>query len=259
VTRLASEHVLEVFSFFLFFSFFFLDIFFIYISNAIPKAPIPSPCPASQPTYSCFLALAFPCTGPYDLRKTKDLSSHWWLTRPSSATYATRDTARGGGCYWLVHIVAPLIGLQTPLALWVLSLAPSGDPSHNQPPNPDTIAYASKILPTGPWYSCLLWGYASSWQIQKWMLKVIYWMDHRAPNEGARGVFLIDVRGPTPMWVVPVLAGWPGLHKKGSWASWKEQASKQHSSAVSASFPASLFLPWVPAQSPLMVNCKVWD
>jgi hypothetical protein len=25
-----------------------------------------------------------------------------------------------------------------------------GDPSHNQPPNPDTIAYASKILLTGP-------------------------------------------------------------------------------------------------------------
>ena len=27
---------------------------------------------------------------------------------------------------------------------------PPGDPSHNQPPNPDTIAYASKILLTGP-------------------------------------------------------------------------------------------------------------
>ena len=28
--------------------------------------------------------------------------------------------------------------------------APPGDPSHKQPPNPDTIAYASKILLTGP-------------------------------------------------------------------------------------------------------------
>jgi hypothetical protein len=63
---------------------------------------------------------------------------------------------------------------------------PPGEPSHNQPPNPDTVAYASKILLTGPWYSCLLWGYASAWQIQKWMLTVIYWMEHRAPNEGAR-------------------------------------------------------------------------
>jgi hypothetical protein len=28
--------------------------------------------------------------------------------------------------------------------------APPGDPSHIQPPNPDTIAYARKILLTGP-------------------------------------------------------------------------------------------------------------
>jgi hypothetical protein len=82
--------------------FFFLDIFFIYILNAIPKVPY---------------------TGAYDLRKTKALSSHWWLTRPSSATYVTRDISSGG--YWLVHIVVPSIGLQTPLAPWVLSLAPS--------------------------------------------------------------------------------------------------------------------------------------
>jgi hypothetical protein len=27
---------------------------------------------------------------------------------------------------------------------------PPGNPSHNQPPNPDTIAYASKILMKGP-------------------------------------------------------------------------------------------------------------
>jgi hypothetical protein len=39
---------------------FLLDIFFIYISNVIPKAPIPSPCPAPQPIHSRFLALAFP-------------------------------------------------------------------------------------------------------------------------------------------------------------------------------------------------------
>jgi hypothetical protein len=25
-----------------------------------------------------------------------------------------------------------------------------------------------------------------AWQIQKWMLTVIYWMEHRASNEGAR-------------------------------------------------------------------------
>jgi hypothetical protein len=35
---------------------------------------------------------------------------------------------------------------------WTIQRSP-GDPSHNQPPNPDTIAYASKILLKGPWYS----------------------------------------------------------------------------------------------------------
>ena len=60
------------------------------------------------------------------------------------------------------------------------------DLSHNQPPNPDTIAYASKILLKGTWYSYLMWNYASAWQIQKWMLTVIYWMEHRAPNGEAR-------------------------------------------------------------------------
>ena len=64
--------------------------------------------------------------------------------------------------------------------------APPGEPSHKQPPNPDIVAYASKILLTGPLYSSILWGFASPWQILKWMLTVISWMEHRAPNEGAR-------------------------------------------------------------------------
>jgi hypothetical protein len=59
--------------------------------------------------------------------------------------------------------------------------AQPGDPSHNQPPNAGTIACTSKILLKGRLYSCLLWGYASAWQIQKWMLTVIYWMKHRPP------------------------------------------------------------------------------
>ena len=45
-----------------------------------PKSPIPSPSPDAQPTHSCFLALAFRCTGAYNLCKTKGLSSHWWPT-----------------------------------------------------------------------------------------------------------------------------------------------------------------------------------
>jgi hypothetical protein len=49
-----------------------------------------------------------------------------------------------------------------------------------------STVYASKILPKGPWYSCLQWDYAGAWQTQKWMLTVSYWMEHRAPNGGAR-------------------------------------------------------------------------
>ena len=50
------------------------------------------------------------------------LSFHRWPTRPSSDTYAARDMSSRG--YWVVHIVVPPIGLQIPLAPWVLSLAP---------------------------------------------------------------------------------------------------------------------------------------
>jgi hypothetical protein len=58
-----------------------------------------------------------------------------------------------------------------------------GDPSHSQPPNPDTIAYASKILMKRPWGSCLVCGCASVWQIQKPMLTVIYKIEPGPPIE----------------------------------------------------------------------------
>jgi hypothetical protein len=50
-----------------------LDIFFIYISNAIPKVPYthPPPSPAPLSTHSHFLALAFPCIGAYKVCNTK--------------------------------------------------------------------------------------------------------------------------------------------------------------------------------------------
>ena len=71
------------------------------------KSPIPLP--ALLPIHP--LPLPGQCTGVYNLHKTKGLSFHWWPTRPSSATYVTRDTSSGG-----FHTVAPPIGLQTPLA-----------------------------------------------------------------------------------------------------------------------------------------------
>jgi hypothetical protein len=48
---------------------FLLDIFFIYISNAIPKVPHTLPT-TPLPTHYHFLGLAFPCTGAYKACKT---------------------------------------------------------------------------------------------------------------------------------------------------------------------------------------------
>jgi hypothetical protein len=58
-----------------FFPLFKLGIFFIYISNAIQKFPIPSLHPAPLPTHSHFLAMAFPCTGAYKFAIPRGLSS----------------------------------------------------------------------------------------------------------------------------------------------------------------------------------------
>ena len=107
----------------LFFSLFLFVIFFIYISNAIPKVlhilplPLPySPTPTFWPSCSSVLRHI-------KFARTRGLSFHWWPTRPSTDTYAARDTSSSVG-YWLVHIVVPPIGLQIPLAPWILSLAP---------------------------------------------------------------------------------------------------------------------------------------
>jgi hypothetical protein len=45
---------------------------------------------------------------------------------------------------------------ETKFGTKIQSLPPPKDPSHNQPPNPDTIAYASNILLKGPCYYCLV-------------------------------------------------------------------------------------------------------
>jgi hypothetical protein len=67
-----------------------------------------------------------------------------------------------------------------------LETASPGDPSNIQPPNPDTLVETNKSLQTGTWYSHLLRGSASAWQILKWMLTAILWNEHRVPNKRAR-------------------------------------------------------------------------
>jgi hypothetical protein len=61
-----------------------------------------SPPPAHQPTYSCFPLMACPYTGVSSLLKTKGLSSHWCLTRPSSATYTAGAMGSSMRTFWVV-------------------------------------------------------------------------------------------------------------------------------------------------------------
>ena len=49
-----------------------------------------------------------------------------------------------------------------------------------------TIVDANKCLLMGAWYSWLLRGSVSAWQIQTWMLTAIHWTKHRVPNEEVR-------------------------------------------------------------------------
>jgi hypothetical protein len=107
---------------FLFFSFFkiryFLHLHFQYYPKSPPYPPIPllyPPTPTSWPWRS-------PILRHIKFARPMGLCFHWWPIRSSSDTYAARDTSSWR--YWLVHSFVPPIGLQIPLAPWVLSLAP---------------------------------------------------------------------------------------------------------------------------------------
>jgi hypothetical protein len=84
------------------------------------KSPISSPPPLPYPPTPTFWPWCSPVLGHIKFASPMGLSFQWWPTRPSFDTYA----ARVKSWYWLVHNVAPPIGLQIPLAPWVLSLAP---------------------------------------------------------------------------------------------------------------------------------------
>jgi hypothetical protein len=114
---------------FIFFFHFLLGISLIYICNAIPKVPHSHPPPLPYPPTPLLWPWRSPVLGHIKFACPMGLSFQWWPTRPSFDAYAARVKS-------------------------------SGVPSHNQLPNADTIAYTSKIMLKGPWYSCLLSEYA---------------------------------------------------------------------------------------------------
>ena len=108
----------------LFFKIFF-SIFIRYLAHlhfqCYTKSPPYPPTPTPLPTHSPFLALAFPCTGAYKVCQWASLSSDGPLGH--LFIHMQLETRAPGYC--LVHIVVPSIGLQFPLAPWVISLAPA--------------------------------------------------------------------------------------------------------------------------------------
>jgi hypothetical protein len=61
------------------------------------KSPIPfPPTPTPLPTHSHFLALRSQVLRHIKFVRPMGLSFHWWPTRPSSDTYAARDTSSVG-------------------------------------------------------------------------------------------------------------------------------------------------------------------
>jgi hypothetical protein len=99
---------------------FLIDIFFIYISNAIPKVPYTLP-PDLLPNPPTPTSWHSPVLGHmiFEIPRTSP-PTDGQLGHP--LLHMQLETQLWGG-YLLVHIIVPPIGLQTPLAPWVLSLA----------------------------------------------------------------------------------------------------------------------------------------
>jgi hypothetical protein len=83
-------------TFFFNFVFFKLGIYFIYISNAIPKVPHPLPHPLPHPPTPTSWPWHPPVLRQIKFARPMDISFYSWPTRASSDTYAARDMSSGG-------------------------------------------------------------------------------------------------------------------------------------------------------------------
>jgi hypothetical protein len=102
--------------------FFLLGTYFFYISNAIPKVPHMLPHPLPNPPTPTSWPWHSPVLRHIKFSWPMGLSFHWWPTRPSSDSYAARDTSSGG--VLVSSYCCSTYRLQIPSAPWVLSLAP---------------------------------------------------------------------------------------------------------------------------------------
>jgi hypothetical protein len=117
--------------------FFLLGIYFIYISNAIPKVPNTLPHLLPHPPTPTSWPWRSPVLRHIKFARPMGLSFHWWPTRPSSDTYAARNMSSGGvlvSSYCcstyrvalmflnralVVHPLIPALGRQRQVDFWV--------------------------------------------------------------------------------------------------------------------------------------------
>jgi hypothetical protein len=100
--------------------FFLIRYFLIYISNATPKSPPHPPPSLPYPPTPTFWPWRSPVLGHIKFACPVGLSSSDGQLGHLLIHMQLESRAPG---YWLFHIVVPPIGLQIPLAPWVLSIA----------------------------------------------------------------------------------------------------------------------------------------
>jgi hypothetical protein len=136
-----------------------------------PPALLPNPStPASWPWHSSVLGhMIF--LRPRDSPPIDGLLGHPQLHMQQETQFC--GVLVSSYCWSSYRVADPFISLGTFSSSFIRG------PVFHPIDDPDTITYASKIFLTGSWYSCLLWGYVSAWQIQKWTLTEVgfWWWD----------------------------------------------------------------------------------